>query len=115
MELRRIFATRERDVCVAELTAAGVPAAPVVDPRALAEHPQLVARGFLEELEHAIVGRQATMSAPFRFESVDRWLERAAPVLGEHNAEILAELGYSSDEIRKLATEKVIGDRPEGL
>jgi crotonobetainyl-CoA:carnitine CoA-transferase CaiB-like acyl-CoA transferase len=115
VELRQVFATRERDVCVAELISAGVPAAPVVDPRTLAEHPQLVARGFLEEVEHSIVGVQATMSAPFRFASVDRWLERAAPMVGEHNAEILAELGYTADETLELASEKVIGDRPEGL
>ena len=113
--LRSIFAERDRDVCVAELIAVGIPAAPVVDPRTLAQHPQLVARGFLEEVEHPVVGRQSTMSAPFRYESVDRWLGGAAPMLGQHNAEILHELGYADDEIEKLVAEKVIGDRPEGI
>jgi crotonobetainyl-CoA:carnitine CoA-transferase CaiB-like acyl-CoA transferase len=113
--LRSIFAERDRDVCVAELIAIGIPAAPVVDPRTLAQHPQLVARGFLEEVEHPVVGRQSTMSAPFRYESVDRWLGGAAPMLGQHNAEILHELGYADDEIENLAAEKVIGDRPEGI
>jgi crotonobetainyl-CoA:carnitine CoA-transferase CaiB-like acyl-CoA transferase len=100
---------------VAELVAAGVPAATVVDPRTLAEHPQFVARGFLDEVGHAIVGRQATMGAPFRFASVDHWLKHAAPVLGEHNAEILRELGHGEDEIEALAAEKVIGDWPAGV
>jgi crotonobetainyl-CoA:carnitine CoA-transferase CaiB-like acyl-CoA transferase len=113
--LRRVFAECDRDACVAELVAAGVPAATVVDPRTLAEHPQFVARGFLDEVGHAIVGRQATMGAPFRFASVDHWLKHAAPVLGEHNAEILRELGHGEDEIEALAAEKVIGDWPAGV
>jgi crotonobetainyl-CoA:carnitine CoA-transferase CaiB-like acyl-CoA transferase len=113
--LRRVFAKRDRKDCVAELIAAGVPAAPVVDPRTLASHPQFVARGFLEEVEHPVVGLQATMGAPFRFASVERWLTRAAPLLGEHNTEVLRELGYEDDEIGSLAADRVIGSRPEGV
>jgi crotonobetainyl-CoA:carnitine CoA-transferase CaiB-like acyl-CoA transferase len=67
------------------------------------------------QVEHPIVGRQATMGAPFRFESVDRWLHCAAPVLGQHNAEILRELGHAEGEIAELVAERIIGDWPEGV
>ena len=113
--LRSLFAERDRDACVEELISAGVPAAPVVDPRTLSEHPQLVARGFLEPADHPIVGRQATMSAPFRYASVAHWLERAAPAVGQHNHEILREHGYGDAEIESLEAEKVIGRWPEGI
>jgi crotonobetainyl-CoA:carnitine CoA-transferase CaiB-like acyl-CoA transferase len=112
--LQRVFAERDLDACVKELIAAGVPAAPVVDPRTLAEHTQLVARGFLEEVDHPVVGRQAIMGAPFRYASVDHWLRRPAPTLGRDNAEVLRELGLDEEEVATLGAEKVIGDWPEG-
>ncbi|MBW2388720.1 MAG: CoA transferase [Deltaproteobacteria bacterium] len=113
--LRSVFADRDLESCVEELTTAGVPAAPVYDPRTLAQHPQFVSRGFFDEVDHSVVGRQATMSAPFRFASVEHWLTRSGPTLGEHNAEILRELGYDDEAIAALAAKKVIGDWPEGL
>ena len=113
--LRGIFAEHDRDACVEELIAAGVPAARVVDPRALCEHPQFIARGFLEEVEHPIVEQQMTMGAPFRFASVENWLRHPAPTLGQHNTEILHELGYDEREINALVAEKVIGNWPEGV
>ena len=114
--LRPWFAARERDDAVAELVAAGIPAAPVADPRASHAHPQLVARGFHETLDHPEVGPQATPGAPFRYASVERWLRRPAPLLGQHNHEVLTELlGLSDAEIAALAAAKVIGDHPEGL
>ena len=106
---------RPQPVSVATVPAAGVPAARIVDPRELASHPQFVARGFLEEVEHPVVGRQATMAAPFRYASVDRWLRRAAPLLGEHGAEILRELGHDPADIAALESEGVIGTRPVGV
>ncbi len=113
--LKNVFAQRDLETSVEQLVAAGVPAAAIADPRALAGHPQLVARGFLEEIDHPVVGLQSTMGAPFRFASVDRWLRRSAPTLGQHNAEILGELGYGPDEIEQLKAEKIMGDWPEGM
>ena len=112
-ELRPVFAARDRDECVEQLVAAGVPAAPVVDPRSLSDHPQLRHRGFFEEVEHPAVGRQRFMTVPFRYASVERWLRRPAPRLGEHNTEILSELGLSADEIRRLEKSLIIGSRPQ--
>ena len=113
--LRALFQERDRDTCVAELVELGVPASVIIDPRTLALHPQFLARGFFDEVDHPLVGRQATMSAPFRYRSVDRWLHRAAPLLGQHNSEILGELGYSEEEISALEEGKVIGNWPEGV
>jgi crotonobetainyl-CoA:carnitine CoA-transferase CaiB-like acyl-CoA transferase len=52
---------------------------------------------------------------PFRFASVDHWLEHAAPTLGQHNAEPLRDLGYGDREIEALAADQVIGGWPTGI
>jgi crotonobetainyl-CoA:carnitine CoA-transferase CaiB-like acyl-CoA transferase len=87
--LRPWFAERDRDTGVDELIAAGVPAAPVADPRAASSHPQHRARGFFEEFDHPVVGTHPAPTLPFTYTSVDRWLRSPAPTLGQHNEEIL--------------------------
>jgi crotonobetainyl-CoA:carnitine CoA-transferase CaiB-like acyl-CoA transferase len=115
-ELARWAVDRDLEATVAELVAAGVPAAPVVDPRATSQHPQLVARGFYEEVAHPVVGTHPVCAPPFRFASVARWLHRPAPTLGEHNREILGGLlGLSDPELDELEAQAVIGTRPTGL
>jgi crotonobetainyl-CoA:carnitine CoA-transferase CaiB-like acyl-CoA transferase len=107
---------RDLDATVDELIAAGVPAGAARDPRTIGTHPQLSARGFFERLEHPVVGDQPFAALPFRFASVDRWLTRPAPTMGEHNAEVLGgELGLSDDELAALEAAGVIGTAPSGL
>ena len=105
----------DRDKAVDLLVAAGVPVAPAVDARLTSEHPQYVARGYYEYPEHPVIGVRGHPSVPFRFSSVDHWIRSAAPMLGQHNHEILVGLGLSDDEIAALEATDVIGTRPVGL
>jgi crotonobetainyl-CoA:carnitine CoA-transferase CaiB-like acyl-CoA transferase len=52
------------------------------------------------------------MGAPFRYDDVARWLQRAAPTLGQHSREILGELGWDDAGIAALEADGVIGVRP---
>jgi len=115
-ELARWAAGRALDATVEQLVAAGVPAAKVVDPRTTWRHPQLAARRFYETLDHPVVGSHPVCGPPFRFASVERWLRRPAPALGQHTREILGELlGLSGSEQDELEAARVIGTRPTGL
>lgn len=113
--LGEFFARQEREEIVDALADAGVPAACVVNPAAIEHHPQMRARGFFESPEHPVVGRVALPTVPFRFAGVDRWLSSPAPMLGEHNREVLlGRLGLSQEEYAALEAAEIIGDRPSG-
>lgn len=108
------IAGRRAAAAVEELVAAGVPAATLVDHRNVFGHPQFDARGYFEMVEHSVVGTHPTPGQPYRFRSVDRWIQRPAPLLGEHNAEVLGGwLGLSAAEIAQLEADGIIGTEPK--
>jgi crotonobetainyl-CoA:carnitine CoA-transferase CaiB-like acyl-CoA transferase len=107
----------EVDDAVDRLVAAGVPAAKVVEPHEALDNPHLQARAFAEWVDHPVVGRHRVMGLPFRLASRRQgWITRPAPVLGQHNEEVLATmLGLAADDIEALRAAEVIGNRPKGM
>jgi crotonobetainyl-CoA:carnitine CoA-transferase CaiB-like acyl-CoA transferase len=76
------------------------PASPVSTPLDLVDDPQLIARGFLKELDHLEFGR-----IRFPQGAIATVLGNQlgpAPKLGEHNNEILTQLGYSAEDRHTL-------------
>ena len=107
---------RAADQIVELLWEAGVPVARVVQPHRQADLPQLQSRGYFEVVEHPVLGeaRCSTMPMEFSNRPVRRPL-RHAPVLGEHNAELLGELCLTADEIDALEADGVIGRAPAAV
>lgn len=106
---------RERtgDEIVAALWETGVPVAKVMQPHRQTEIEQLRDRGFFEVLDHPARGTAHFPSLPFRLSSGPaRFHVRSAPLLGQHNYELLGELGLSDAEIADLEAEGVIGTAP---
>ncbi|CQD19429.1 caib/baif family protein [Mycobacterium lentiflavum] len=76
---------------------------------------QLDARGFYEEFEHPITGPHRYPGWPFRISpGPDHHHRSAPPTLGQHNTEILRDLGLSDDEVAALRDQRVIGERVRG-
>jgi crotonobetainyl-CoA:carnitine CoA-transferase CaiB-like acyl-CoA transferase len=115
-QLSRWAAGHDLDDAINVLSEHGVPAGRAYDTRLTYQHPQLSARHFFEEIDHPVVGVHPVPGLPFRMESVDRWLLRAAPTLGQHNREILGGLlGLGDDELADLEAAGVIGTWPSRL
>jgi crotonobetainyl-CoA:carnitine CoA-transferase CaiB-like acyl-CoA transferase len=106
---------RGSDEIVQLLWDAGVPVGKVMQPHRQAELPQLRFRGFFEELEHPVTGKARYSTLPVTFSrGPDRRHTRHAPLLGQHNHELLAALGLTEPEIAALEADGVIGQSPEG-
>ncbi|MEZ5143406.1 MAG: CoA transferase [Acidimicrobiales bacterium] len=102
--------SRPADEIVSRLWGAGVPVGKVIQPHRQAELPQLVDRGFFEEVDHPVIGTARYNTLPMRFSNgPERLHERHAPLLGEHNAALLGELGLSEAEIAALEADGIIG------
>jgi crotonobetainyl-CoA:carnitine CoA-transferase CaiB-like acyl-CoA transferase len=109
-------APRDARETAERLVAAGVPAAFARDPRTMLDHPQLRERGFHEEVHHEVIGAKRTPTVPFRYASVEQWLRSPAPLLGQHNRDILGGvLGLDDDTLAELERDGVIGTRPKGV
>ena len=92
------------------MQAAGVAAGVARLPIELLQDPQLHARGFIQQVDRAFIGRHPQPSMPFRETSRPFEIRSAPPTLGEHNREILADmLGLSDAEIDQLARDGIIG------
>jgi crotonobetainyl-CoA:carnitine CoA-transferase CaiB-like acyl-CoA transferase len=110
-------ATRDSRSTVAELMAAGVPAAIVTRSWELAEHASLLERRFFEVVEHPITGSNLREGFPARFAAgPDRVSRAPSPTLGEHTHRVLGHLlGLDDQELSDLENEDVIGTRPRGV
>ena len=84
------------------MLAAGVPCARVNNFKEVFAHPQIVARGVVQEVEHPRLGRMRATRNPVLFDRDGPSIDRHAPMLGEHSADVLGELGYSPAAIRDL-------------
>ncbi len=86
-----------------------VPCAPALTRREVIEHPQVLASGIVVELDHPVAGRLRQARTAARFEGTPPDLGQGAPCLGEHNDEILRELGYAPAQIDELRALGALG------
>lgn len=91
---------------VIEAQSRHIPSAPVTTTQDLAQDVQLVARGFLTEEDHPEFGR--ILSPIGAIATILGTRPGPAPSMGQHNQEILSELGYSEADYRALVESGVM-------
>jgi CoA:oxalate CoA-transferase len=97
-----------REAAIAALEKERIPCAPVLTLNDAMAQPHLTERGTVRYVTDPKIGRFAIPGSPVRFSEWQRHAELKADLLGEHNEEILREIGLPPQEIDQLYTEKVL-------
>jgi crotonobetainyl-CoA:carnitine CoA-transferase CaiB-like acyl-CoA transferase len=114
------FKKRTSEDWLNALEAAGIPAGPVLTIKEMHADPQVIARDMVPQTDHPVAGRVQTIGLPVKLSVTPGGVVRPAPLFGQHSHEVLAEAGYSNDEIAALlesggviAAELADADKPE--
>ncbi|MGZ5196195.1 MAG: CaiB/BaiF CoA transferase family protein, partial [Ramlibacter sp.] len=101
-ELERTFREQAKDYWVETLLAAGIPAGPILTyPEAFdGEHGR--ARRMKMQIEHPVEGTVPNIGFAVKLSGTPQQVYRHPPLLGEHNIEVLRELGIDSEGQARL-------------
>ena len=72
------------------------------------DDPQVKHNKTFVEIEHPKAGKLTVTNIPFTMSETPGSIRRPSPMIGEHGAEILTELGYSEPDIKRMIEENVI-------
>ena len=103
--LQKIIQEKPAAAWLKKFAAAEIPAAPINTVAEAFLDVQTSARGLIVQLEHPGIGTAKSIANPIRFSKTPVSYRLPPPLLGEHTGEILKSLGYSTDDVRTMATE----------
>jgi len=99
---------RTKDELMEEAQRYRVPCMRVSTPQDLVEDKHFKAVNYFIELEHSVAGKFLYPGLPFKLLGSPAQVTSPAPLLGQHNEEVLGELGYTKDDLEKLQETGVI-------
>ena len=106
--LRAQFRTKSREYWLARLDANQIPHAPINTIAEVFNNPQIKHLGIPKQISHPKMGASKLVGSPINMSGTPPKFFRAAPLLGEQTEEVLAKLGYDSDELKELRANGVI-------
>jgi crotonobetainyl-CoA:carnitine CoA-transferase CaiB-like acyl-CoA transferase len=103
-----LFATGSRDDWVARLRKADIVSAPINTLLEASNDPDVIANGYVTHVDYPKYGKKLKVhGTPWQFSETPA-KPGIAPELGEHNAAVLCDLGYSEADIKDLKARKII-------
>lgn len=97
------------DEIVEKVLAKGIPAAPIFNVKQITEDEHIAkAREMFIEIDHPVIGKMKVNGSPIKLMDMMPRINCPAPTLGQHNEEILEELGYTAEQIGQFKERGVI-------
>jgi len=106
--LRAQFRTKAREYWLARLDANQIPNAPINTIAEVFDNPQIKHLGIPKQISHPKMGMSNLVGSPINLSDTPPKFFRAAPLLGEHTEQVLANLGYDIDAVKELRASGVI-------
>ena len=100
--LAALMKARTRSDWLVSLEAAKVPSGPINDLADVFADPHVQAREMTVRLAHPLSGEVNLVASPIKLSATPVQYRRPPPLLGEHTAEVLGELGIDADELAAL-------------
>jgi len=115
-EIEKYLEDKEADVLCEELDKMGIPVAAINQLDEIHKDPQVIEQGSLVEVEHPLAGKMRMPKPPFNFFNQNDFPKSHAPILGQHNREVLSELGVEEKELKRMEErERVNKEMIEGM
>jgi formyl-CoA transferase len=102
-EIERWTMTKTKFEAMEILNKYDIPCGPILSMKEIAEDDSLRKTGTIVEVDHPVRGKYLTVGNPIKLSDSPTDVTRS-PLLGEHTDEVMAELGYSREQIEALRT-----------
>ena len=110
IEIEIVLSERPSSYWLELLNVSGIPSGPIYSYDQALNDEHILSRDMVLDYEHPVAGAMKTLGFPAKFSETPGELRTAAPLLGQHNKEILSELGYTDDEVQTIISDKVMNE-----
>ncbi|MFZ0575945.1 MAG: CoA transferase [Psychrobacillus psychrotolerans] len=110
LEIEKVLSKHPSSYWLDLLDTSGVPSGPIYSYDQTLNDEHILSREMIVDYEHPVAGSMKTLGFPAKFSETPGQFRTPAPLLGQHNKEILTELGYNEQETQSLLSSNVINN-----